>query len=398
MTINGIAGNIESTINSSGSVIKRCNINFLPSLGVHTETVNHSGSIMTILCKEHPCINCEDYTTLMALEMVLYHAINALDYRLVRPYTATQPEGVWLQYQGAVAAWNRNAFATSYVSYINAERETLGVQLGWCNPVCTAGGFLAYADVVPNPVSSGGSAGWSGPQFDAYRIFYLRSLLSTNNSYDNNETPRSNGPISFIVKHTSGGSLLYMGPGGTDSLKTTLVTNIAAYTNSSDLNLASAVVVSTAQELTSGAGITSGATVASNSAISGGVVTSGGSQYIYRGGRTITFWGTFGDSTDSQTVNPDDYLPAVATKWQLGICAPPGAIGGLGYAVQGFSLGFAPDVPADNAFIISEEMMDRYNVAIHWYDTHSSGETFGPINEGPKEFKVFGLLPANEDA
>lgn len=145
MTLNGVAGSLEA--GEPGHTYKS-NINFLPTVGFWVETDQlTNGKVASVFRILQDCVSCQDYNDLFVMEMILYHAINKIAWRLMRP-EGTYVPGTWQQYQGALYRWNANTYSAQYVYSLDKSEDTFVVKLGWINTTCTGNtSFVAYANV-----------------------------------------------------------------------------------------------------------------------------------------------------------------------------------------------------------------------------------------------------------
>lgn len=164
------------------------NVNICPSVGAWVEPGWESDLAIGI---DPGCVTCRTYTDLMVLEMILYHAINRIAWKIMRdikPYGWTP--GLWRQYQSLLDRWNSYAFSTSYVSYVNSVREAMTATIGWCNPTCDVHGFTAWTTIT-GTIST-------PAQYAKYRLFYMGSFInSADKSHGNNLDIR--GAAVFII-------------------------------------------------------------------------------------------------------------------------------------------------------------------------------------------------------
>jgi len=162
MTLNEVGGSVE---NMAGSRYSNLNIN--PTMGVWTETAKVNDGTVSLMRTRKPCVTCKDWNDLFVMEMVLYHAIDNISWRIMRTPAVSWPAGVWKQYQGALYRWNAKAYSAQYVYDLQSTEDTFTLKLGWVNVTCTPDtSFAAYSDVALTPVSAGGDA------YVQYRLLY----------------------------------------------------------------------------------------------------------------------------------------------------------------------------------------------------------------------------------
>lgn len=159
ISLAGVTGSLEST---------GVNINFNPTVGFWVETypgeTNHTISLMRI---KKTCGTCEDYNALYMTEMILYHAINKVTWRIMRTVATAYPPGLWRQYQGALYRWNAYTYSAQYVYELDDTEDTFILKLGWINTTCSVvRGFAAKADI--NLVGYGSTP----PDYLRYRLLY----------------------------------------------------------------------------------------------------------------------------------------------------------------------------------------------------------------------------------
>ena len=140
-TLSGVTGSIE---------LSGVNISFNPTTGFWVETYpsenNHVISIMRI---KKPCGECGDYNALYMSEMILYHAINHVAWRIMRNVVIDYPPGLWRQYQGALYRWNAYTYSAQYVYDLDSTEDTFILKIGWINTTCTQiRGFAALAVIT----------------------------------------------------------------------------------------------------------------------------------------------------------------------------------------------------------------------------------------------------------
>lgn len=163
MTLQGVTGAVEKAPNSNTSTV---NININPTVGCWTETDPIPDGTLSVVRTRKPCVSCDDWNNLYVLQMMLYHAINRLAWRIMRSVWTDYPVGLWQQYQGAVTRWNINTYAAQYVYDLQSTEDTFLLKFGWINTTCTPGtAFAAYSNVVLNPADV-------DTQFVRYRLLY----------------------------------------------------------------------------------------------------------------------------------------------------------------------------------------------------------------------------------
>lgn len=195
-----------------GEIVEKClmsvnsvhgpDIYIIPSTSIWESVRNYPLDHINIEITNLPRCSKNDYNKLYALEMVLYHAINKIGWRILRdgPTTPCYGPGTWQQYQGLLAAWSQVAYRSQYVVAVTALRENLGINIGWVNPTCNTYSFLVVASItMENHV-----------QASLYRdlIFYpgntlsnVRTDVSDTNIVDNNAllTAIDNNTIYFVA-------------------------------------------------------------------------------------------------------------------------------------------------------------------------------------------------------
>lgn len=197
----GVISNILTNVNgirpdSNG------NVSFGSTIGVYFRTgytvypsPDYTSTTYTLtVCDVPTYITCTDYNKLFAAEMVLYHAINKLAWRIERPLVLPYINGTWELYQGALARWNNYTYQSAYISLMTSLRENLSAQIGWVNNTCTPTLLHVYATVTCTTNNSG-----------AYiddLLFYPQNLLCKTGSRDNN-TYTAGSPMYYIAKNTS---------------------------------------------------------------------------------------------------------------------------------------------------------------------------------------------------
>ena len=176
MTLNGVGGSLET--GDSGHKYKS-NVNFLPTVGFWVETdlakQNNTDVVASVFRVLHDCVKCEDYNNLFVMEMILYHAINKMTWRIMRATVNGYTPGVWRQYQGALYRWNANTYAAQYVYEIENSYDSFLVKLGWVNTTCTGGaGFASWCSInLVDPAEP-------SPDYRRYRLLYPGAPVTKN--------------------------------------------------------------------------------------------------------------------------------------------------------------------------------------------------------------------------
>ena len=147
----------EAGYNGAGGITDQCLmklnglqgpiINFVPSLGVTITTRQTDNGLKTTISRSAKCDTKSRYEELYKLQMIIYHALNKIAWRLLRDSSEPYVEGSWQQYQGIMAAWSLIAVRAQYVYSVGTLNESIGITLGWLNPSCEIQSFLVYADV-----------------------------------------------------------------------------------------------------------------------------------------------------------------------------------------------------------------------------------------------------------
>ena len=136
LSLNGVRGTPDSTNH-------RCNLNFNPTncfwfepadtrITVSGSTVGSGGTI--VARTRPPCITCDTYNDLFAMEMVMYHYLNNIAWKIMhRDFYITvgdYPDGLWPRFQAVMAAWNFYVYKSEYLTYNASLRESLNVNIG----------------------------------------------------------------------------------------------------------------------------------------------------------------------------------------------------------------------------------------------------------------------------
>lgn len=178
-------------------------INLLPSLGVTWHTAPSGTGLSTICVRSAPCDNgYGKIQDLFAMEMVLYHALNEVSWRLLRDSTGGYLRGSWQLYQGIIAAWTAVAARSQYLYNVATLGAGLGISIGWVNPNCGIKSFVVFADVFLNREISGEDLGYF---YDLYMQnaggLCNKQTLWSDHPQDSNTVIESydGGPIFFIA-------------------------------------------------------------------------------------------------------------------------------------------------------------------------------------------------------
>lgn len=177
-------------------------VNFNPSLGITANTTVVESGLHTKLARISKCDGgAEKYNELFKLEMIIYHALNKIAWRLLRDsgqrgYIA----GTWQLYQGVMAAWTLLSFRTQFLASVTTQNESIGVTIGWMNPSCITNSFVVFADV--KNVSNAGEA-------DLYKKLVMYPMgVQTNAKTTKTDHPQdanqivsdaTKGPIFFVI-------------------------------------------------------------------------------------------------------------------------------------------------------------------------------------------------------
>ena len=317
MTLNGIPG--------------PC-ISFVPTVGIWAVTTTVSGGLNTRIARLPACITCDDWNTLYALEMTVYHAINKVGWRILRSETAgsttvTASPGSWQQYQGILATWALYAYQSQFVFDVQALRESLFVQIGYANNTCNKYAIYVCAHVTLTNAASGSL------YYDL--VFYPQNLLTDSKQagVDNNKE------ISSIAIPVSSGT----------------AAPVAAYH------------VARTNSGTSGAWLTN---TTSDSIISGGVATITSSASIFNT--------TYNQPATSNTINGlADNTTGFTGGYELGLLV--NQVPGNNYFVKQFALGLKP-ILTDHLVEGSVSKLDTYTVSATWYiRPYTTSGTLGPM-------------------
>lgn len=339
MRLNDIEGDANAAVDGSGGY---CNINMLPALGSWTEQ-HGSGSV---LHKDPGCTNCDTWQDLMCLEMILYHAINKIAWRLMRERNNSYPEGDWKQYQELVDRWNTYVFAESYLCYATSIRESLAAIVGWSNPTCDTHGFLAYANIDFTGSTAQDDAYWA-----KYLLFYMGTAINSDDSdiLDNNKaTYNGQDPIPFIIN--------------------------------------------TCNDATSGATVSASKIFLGTDAnakytvLSAGVGAGSGSIKGFNALTATTYPLHLPANTSGAIISDIEELTQFnAGHWQVGVYVPAlssggGYVKGLGYAAQNFATGFAVNLLSvdSSGYEVDTNNYNTYAVTPVWYDSLLSSRVEKP--------------------
>lgn len=315
-----------------------CNININPSIGFWAEQAVVSGTSepITVLHTTPQCVTCTDYNKLFAAEMVIYHAINNVAWRLLNNDTTITIPGTWYRYEGLIAYWNFLVYKDSFLNYTCSVRENLAVNVGWANPTCDTQTFVC-ASVVSRTTVSPVSGGYTQV---SRMIFYPGAMITSGVGRDNN-TYVDGDPIPFIIAYSSAnitqGAKVYCGEGGAP---------------------ASSALLASAQGCMISIG--NGSSYSLASIISGGQLLS-----------------------DIQNFTSRD----VTGGWILGIA---GRVAGQKYAAIGYTL--SPAAGGD-AYEFDPEHKDTYTVKTQWWLKDTNGTLSGPYEKPAKssEFKTYSM-------
>ena len=194
ISLSGVSGSIEST---------GVNISFNPTTGFWVETYSKNNHTISIVRAKKACGGCADYNALYMTEMILYHAINNVAWRIMRSTATEYPPGLWLQYQGALYRWNAYTYAAQYVYSLDDTDDTFIVKVGWINTTCTTVyGFAAKVTI--NLLSYGNTPA----NFVTYRLLY-------------GGKPRTDGcspAVGFIANTDTQQVYMYAGGSATEAL------------------------------------------------------------------------------------------------------------------------------------------------------------------------------------
>lgn len=230
MTLNGVQGSLEQGNNEN---TYKSNISFLPAVGFWVETdpvtdldkaPGKQHVVASVFRVLKPCVTCEDYNALFVMEMILYHAINKVAWKILHTigdYSTnnhTTP-GLWAQYQGALYRWNANTYVSQYAYSLDTAGDTFVFKIGWINTTCSPGAaFAAFADITNTFTPVEGD-----PDYRHYHLLYggspvIKGAVSPN-------------AVAFIA-NTATNQIYYLTP---DTLSAELLAHIGTPTTLSDL-------------------------------------------------------------------------------------------------------------------------------------------------------------------